>query len=1128
MRTRLPNVAFHLPHLGRYSAALFGLLALVAALTLLQSNPTSAGIAVPPGSSLAGGTPTPTPTCGPVWRMEYGPNAGDRYNRLAAVDDVDADRFWAVGYARSGTGYYLPVAQRWDGAQWTVTASPPVTESAYPVAVDALTAGDVWAVGHSFDGMGTKTLTMHWDGAQWTLVPSPNRSRYQYDDWLTGVAAVSADDVWAVGYYQQTQPNFHLRTSIMHWDGTAWQTVPSPQGFNSYDNILTSVSAVSANDIWAVGYYQSVSLGEVRPLTLHWNGSDWSVVDVTVSNGYDYYLNAVHAYSAGEVWAVGAYEVGQDRFRTFALQWNGTTWQRRNPPNPSSYTDILYDVRAVAPGEVWAVGTHGEQPQTLSVRLSGGSWQVVPSPNGAASGNFLNSVAAASTGDLWSVGNYTDGSVTYALTLNYPSDGCASPTITVTPTPLILPSLTPTPTYTPACGLDWHHVASPNTDGYSSYLRQVEVISEDDVWALGPHLQHWDGTGWTIVPGGPGGWGISGSASDDVWVVATGALPCCEGTATEPGDAGLSVPLPLPTAPSGYHTATYHWDGSDWTRIPSPDPDGTYNFLHDVAAIAPDDAWAIGMSGFRYQPLAMHWDGTAWTVVPSPGGGSNQIFYMEAAHANATDDVWAAGYYWNTNLVRDQYYIMRWDGAQWTPSFYPPTDPDANNHLFDIGGSGPDDMWAVGTAILHWDGTQWTDMSNPVPGSVLRSVVALAPDNAWIVGSIEDYPFTHQETVILHWDGTQWTRVSNPNPDPFSSSLSGVAAAGPNSVWAVGYTGRDLNGAISRTLTEHYYDPCASLTPTPTPDGSATATRTRTPTRTATRTPTPSSTATRTATWTATRTATRTATGTVIVAPSSTSPPSRTPTIAATVAGTNTSLALTPTTVSTTISTNTATPHIATATATSCPLQFSDVPAGSTFYTFVRCLACRGYVNGYGDGTFGPNNSVTRGQLSKIVSNAAGYTEPVSGQMFEDVAPASTFYPFVQRLASRGHIGGYPCGGPGEPCIPPDNRPYFRPGNNATRGQIAKIVANAANLSDPPGEQVFEDVPPGSTFYDFVQRLANLAVMAGYPCGTPGEPCVLPWDRPYFRPNSNATRGQTSKIVSNTFFPGCDPVARRP
>jgi hypothetical protein len=191
------------------------------------------------------------------------------------------------------------------------------------------------------------------------------------------------------------------------------------------------------------------------------------------------------------------------------------------------------------------------------------------------------------------------------------------------------------------------------------------------------------------------------------------------------------------------------------------------------------------------------------------------------------------------------------------------------------------------------------------------------------------------------------------------------------------------------------------------------------------------------------------------------------------------------------------------------------------------CLVDRGIVSGYPDCTFRPGNNVTRGQLSKIVSLAANFTDPPGTQIFEDVQPGSTFFDYVQRLANRAIVGGYACGGTGEPCIAPTNRPYFRSNANATRGQISKIVSNAANFSDPPGTQIFEDVQPGSTFYDFVQRLANRNVMSGYACGGAGEPCVAPTNRPYFRANNNASRGQVSKIVANSFFPNCTPQIRK-
>jgi hypothetical protein len=124
-------------------------------------------------------------------------------------------------------------------------------------------------------------------------------------------------------------------------------------------------------------------------------------------------------------------------------------------------------------------------------------------------------------------------------------------------------------------------------------------------------------------------------------------------------------------------------------------------------------------------------------------------------------------------------------------------------------------------------------------------------------------------------------------------------------------------------------------------------------------------------------------------------------------------------------------------------------------------------------------------------------------------------------MASRGVIGGYPCGNPGEQCGA-DNKPYFRPNNPATRGQITKIVSESKGFNDPVAGQTFEDVAPGSTFYIYVERLASRGIMNGYACGSDGEPCN-DGDRPYFRPGNQATRGQVAKIVSNTFFPECQP-----
>ena len=208
---------------------------------------------------------------------------------------------------------------------------------------------------------------------------------------------------------------------------------------------------------------------------------------------------------------------------------------------------------------------------------------------------------------------------------------------------------------------------------------------------------------------------------------------------------------------------------------------------------------------------------------------------------------------------------------------------------------------------------------------------------------------------------------------------------------------------------------------------------------------------------------------------------------------------------------------------------------GSTFYAYIHCLSCRGVISGYSDGTYRPGDPITRGQIAKVVSNAAGFNEDPGSQIYSDVPPGSPFYAYINRLTNRGIVGGYPCpqrpGEPGEVAgggdeCNPENPSLYKPNAYATRGQMAKIVSNAAGFSEAVSGQYYQDVPPngeGSQFYAWIMRLTNRGVMSGYQCGT-NDPRSGPCDgqnRPYFRPANLVTRGQAAKIVANTFFPEC-------
>lgn len=124
----------------------------------------------------------------------------------------------------------------------------------------------------------------------------------------------------------------------------------------------------------------------------------------------------------------------------------------------------------------------------------------------------------------------------------------------------------------------------------------------------------------------------------------------------------------------------------------------------------------------------------------------------------------------------------------------------------------------------------------------------------------------------------------------------------------------------------------------------------------------------------------------------------------------------------------------------------------------------------------------------------------VANTRFWDVPTSFWAYSYIDALATQGAIGGYSDGS-------------FQPGNNATRAQLSKIVVLAFNLPLlNPATATFEDVPPGSTFYQYVETAYAHNLVNGYPCGGTGEPCG-PDRKPYFRPGSYITRAQIAKIV---------------
>src|SRR5947209_7846495 len=104
-----------------------------------------------------------------------------------------------------------------EAAAWTVVSSPTVSGGSELHAVTAISTNDVWAVGESFGaGSPSQTLIEQWNGRKWSVVSSPNIGTQNNE--LSGVTAVSATDIWAVGFFQATSGG-PQQTLTLHWDG---------------------------------------------------------------------------------------------------------------------------------------------------------------------------------------------------------------------------------------------------------------------------------------------------------------------------------------------------------------------------------------------------------------------------------------------------------------------------------------------------------------------------------------------------------------------------------------------------------------------------------------------------------------------------------------------------------------------------------------------------------------------------------------------------------------------------------------------------------------------------------------------------------------------------------------------
>ena len=173
----------------------------------------------------------------------------------------------------------------------------------------------------------------------------------------------------------------------------------------------------------------------------------------------------------------------------------------------------------------------------------------------------------------------------------------------------------------------------------------------------------------------------------------------------------------------------------------------------------------------------------------------------------------------------------------------------------------------------------------------------------------------------------------------------------------------------------------------------------------------------------------------------------------------------------------------------------SDI-AGHWAEKSITELMQAGFISGYPDGTFKPDNAITRAEFLKIITSVLGLAPASSSSSsFSDVSSEDWFFGYIMAAVEKGIVSGYPDG-------------TFKPNNPITRQEAAKIVVKAEKIDETQanpaftlswfttdGDQVAEWAKP------FVAAAVENDIMMGDPTGA-------------FRPTAQITRAETVTIGS--------------
>lgn len=167
---------------------------------------------------------------------------------------------------------------------------------------------------------------------------------------------------------------------------------------------------------------------------------------------------------------------------------------------------------------------------------------------------------------------------------------------------------------------------------------------------------------------------------------------------------------------------------------------------------------------------------------------------------------------------------------------------------------------------------------------------------------------------------------------------------------------------------------------------------------------------------------------------------------------------------------------------------FKDVSAKSKYHDALEYLNLKGVVNGYSDGTFKPNNSVSRVEALKLVLKSTDEKLETGKVSFKDTDSNQWYGEYLYTAVQKGIVNGYADG-------------TFKPSNSVTKAEFYKMLLNTAGIkvSASVESSTFVDVKVDDWFAPYFNKAYELGIIDS--------------DVKYVSPSTSISRGESAYAI---------------